>query len=152
MFGPPQYEHTQAGWLRWLMYGLVAVLSGVLYFNPSDPVLQILMPSMAAVFLLLSFTFGDLTVRDECEELVIEFGPLHLIRKRVPYAEILRVSTGRTTFLNGWGIHYTSGGWLWNLSGFDCVQLDLKGNRKLRIGTDEPAKLLDFLRSRVPPA
>lgn len=150
MFGPPQYEHTQIGWMRWLMYALFAVMLGVLYLNPADPVLQILMPSLALVFLALAFTFGDLTVRDESEELVVEFGPLHIARKRVPYDEILGVSTGRTTFMDGWGIHYTGGGWLWNLSGYDCVVLELKGKRKLRIGTDEPVKLCEFLSTKSP--
>jgi hypothetical protein len=136
--------------MHWMMYSLVIAALGWLYFNPGVPLLQILLPSLSVLFLGLAFTFRDLTVRDECEELVIEFGPVNLLRKRVPYADIVKISTARTTFIDGWGIHYRSGIWLWNVSGFDCVQLDLKGGRKLRIGTDEPEKLCEFLRARVP--
>lgn len=149
MFGPPEYAHTQSGWIRWLMYGVAGIELVALAFAYRDPLLRVLLPAMALLFVLMAFIFGELTVRDDCEDLVVEFGPLHLLRKRVAYAEMLGVSTGRTTFWEGWGIHYNRHGWLWNVSGFDCVQVDLKGNRKVRIGTDDPEKLCEFLRSRV---
>ncbi len=43
----------------------------------------------------------------------------------------------------GWGIR----GWLWpkmwiyNVSGFDAVEIKLKNGKMYRIGTDEPKKL-----------
>ena len=38
-----------------------------------------------------------------------------------------------------------SGGWTWNLWGFDCVDVYLTRGRKLRIGTDDPIALAAFL-------
>ncbi len=46
-----------------------------------------------------------------------------------------------TTFLQGWGIHYTSRGWLYNVSGFRAVAVKLKSGKQFLLGTDEPAQL-----------
>jgi hypothetical protein len=40
------------------------------------------------------------------------------------------------------------GGWVWNLSGWDCVVLQLR-NGVLRIGTDEPETLAQFVRLKI---
>jgi hypothetical protein len=132
------------------MYVIAVPMLVVLCFNLNDPVLSIALPSLAALFLALSFMFSHLTVRDESEKLVIEFGPLHLFRKRVAYADINEVLTMQSGIIDGWGIHYMPGrGWIWNISGFDCVMLKLKDNRQLRIGTDDPAGLCAFLRTKI---
>jgi hypothetical protein len=41
----------------------------------------------------------------------------------------------------GWGIRWIPGGWLWNVSGLDGVELVLVNNRRFRVGTDEPEQL-----------
>ena len=59
------------------------------------------------------------------------------------------VEPGRSSLLDGWGIHYFPGrGWTYNLWGFDCVVLRMK-KKTLRVGTDDPDGLLEFLQSRV---
>ena len=150
MFGPPVYEHTQRGWIHWLLYAITVPMLVAFYFNLNDPVARIALPSLVALFVALSFMFNQLTVRDESEELVVEFGPLHLFRKRVAYADLTQVETARSRLIDGWGIHYGPGeGWIWNISGYDCVRLTLKNNRKLRIGTDDPEGLCTFLRTKI---
>ena len=42
----------------------------------------------------------------------------------------------------GWGIRLSPHGWLFNVSGFDAVELEMANGVKYRIGTDEPDKLL----------
>jgi hypothetical protein len=37
---------------------------------------------------------------------------------------------------------------LWNIGGFDCVRV-VMGSRAIRIGTDDPGGLLEFLRKKV---
>ena len=55
------------------------------------------------------------------------------------YDQIADVQIGRSTLIDGWGIHRTPGrGWIWNIHGFRCVELDLHDGSRLRIGTDEP--------------
>jgi len=47
----------------------------------------------------------------------------------------------------GRGIKLTPHGWLFNVSGFDAVEIQLKNGRKYRIGTDEPDALLAAIES-----
>ena len=46
-----------------------------------------------------------------------------------------------THWIYGWGIRWIPGGWLWNVSGLDGVELALVSGRRFRIGTDEPEQL-----------
>ena len=69
---------------------------------------------------------------------------------RVRYADVETVEPARSNFLDGWGIHGFPGrGTIWNVHGFDCVELRLKSGRRLRLGTDDQAGLLEHLRSRI---
>jgi len=80
----------------------------------------------AAILALCGLAFGSLTIRDEGEYLAIRFGPLPVLCKRIRYADITGVETGRTKLIDGWGIHYMPGrGWTYNLWGYDCVKLTL---------------------------
>jgi len=49
-----------------------------------------------------------------------------LFRRTIRYDDIISAEIGRTTILDGWGIHMSlRGGWVWNLWGRDCVVLQL---------------------------
>jgi len=94
---------------------------------------------------LLSFCFRTLTVRDGGDALQIRFGPIPLFQRRVPYALIDAVRPGRSTLMDGWGVHWAPGrGWTWNLWGRDCVECSCAG-KTLRIGSDDCAELTRFL-------
>jgi len=142
------YHHTQKGPWGLLCYVLaVAFLVAALYL----PVLalQITFLVTALFLLLLGASLGHLTVEDEGDRLAIRFGPFPLFRRRILYDDILEVATGKTTFLEGWGIHWSPwGGWVWNIWGYDCIVLRLKRG-KLKIGTDDVEGLVAFLRGRI---
>ena len=70
----------------------------------------------------------------------MRFGP-GWPRKTVRLADIAAAEVTRTTFLEGWGVHRTRRGWLYNVSGFDAVLLRLANGRTLMVGTDEPRRL-----------
>ena len=93
------------------------------------------------VFLML---FGMLTVEIDESHLRFRFG-IGLIRKRIPLAEIVEARPVRTTWADGWGIHYTARGWLYNVSGWDAVEITLASGQRLRLGTDEPQRLTQAL-------
>lgn len=93
--------------------------------------------------------FGSLTIRDEGEWLALRYGPLPVLRKRIRYADITSVEAGRTSIIDGWGIHYIPGrGWTYNLWGFGCARLTL-GRKVIRIGSDDVDNLVRFLRGKV---
>jgi hypothetical protein len=59
------------------------------------------------------------------------------------------VAAARSSWIDGWGIHYIPGrGMTYNLWGFDCVEIDMNG-RTVRVGTDDPEGLTDFLKGRI---
>jgi hypothetical protein len=89
--------------------------------------------------------FLSLTVEIDGATLTVKFGP-GLIRKRIPIAEIERATAVKNPWFIGWGIRWYPGHcWVWNISGLQAVELDLKGGRKFRIGTDEPAALVEAI-------
>ena len=92
--------------------------------------------------------FGSLTISDEGDCLALRFGPLPLLRKTIRYADITGVAIGRTSVVDGWGIHYFPGrGWTYNLWGFACVKLKL-GRKIIRVGTDDAEGLAEFLKQK----
>ncbi|MGA2618073.1 MAG: hypothetical protein ABSF26_10720 [Thermoguttaceae bacterium] len=142
------YHHTQKGPWGLLLYVLAAVFLTVSWYLP---VLALRITFLAAglPMFLLAASFQHLTVADEGNQLAIRFGPFPLLRKRIWYDDIRDVEKGRTTFLDGWGIHWNPwGGWVWNIWGRDCVVIRLKRGT-IKVGTNDPDGLVAFLRKRI---
>lgn len=111
----------------------------------SEPVIAIVLRLSGCLLFLFALCFRSLTVSDEGERLSIRFGPIPLFRKSIAYADITRVEPGKSSFVDGWGIHYLPGrGWTYNLWGYDCVVV-YPGRKIIRIGTDDVENLVDFL-------
>ena len=72
-----------------------------------------------------------------------------MIKKSFRLEEIQDAQIVRNPWYYGWGARWIPRGWLYNVSGFDAVELQLKGHRRFRIGTDEPEQLLAAVREAV---
>jgi hypothetical protein len=131
------YRHTQPGWV------IVAVLAAAaLVVTASLPREAMGAARVPLVLLgLVLLLFLALTVEIDLESLRVWFGP-GVIRKRIPLAEIKSWRAVRNPWYGGWGIRVGPRGVLWNVAGFDAVELDLPGGRHFRIGTDEPEALI----------
>ena len=99
---------------------------------------------------LVPLQFGWLTVSLSDQAIHVRFG-VGLIRRRIPIADVQSVQAVRNAWYYGWGIRLTPHGWLWNVAGLDAVELELKGGRRFRIGTDEPGALEAAIRRALPP-
>ena len=145
----PGYFHTQkAPWFL-LLYTFGVLFLGVAWPVRGGPVACVVFPVAGTFMLLLGASFQHLTVTDEGDRLAIRFGPLPLFQRRIRYKDVEKVEVGRTTVLDGWGIHMSlRGGWVWNIWGRDCVVIDLQRGT-LRVGTDDPEILAQFLRTKV---
>jgi len=152
---PPavQYHHTQPGHtIRLGILASLAPLLVVMLVAPDVPesawfpeaVYAVIVCSLLAAAVL----FWSLTVEVTETDLVFRFGP-GLVRKRIPLSEMADVEPTRTSFWNGWGIHWTRRGWLYNVSGFDAVLVRLVTGKSLLIGTDEPQALADAIHSGI---
>jgi hypothetical protein len=143
------YRHTQRGYWHLLLNAL-GVLMMTLALLSSEPVpFRLLFVGMGTLFLIVGCSFHRLTVEDRGDRLGIRFGPIPLFRRSIRYGDIREVEVGRTLLLDGWGIHWSPrGGWVWNLWGRDCVVIRLRRGT-LRVGTDEPELLANFLKQRI---
>ena len=141
-----RYEHTQYGPWSFLLavFGMAAILGG--WAAGEEPVVAVVLPAAGALMLLLGLSFRHLTVADGGDHLAVRFGPLPLFRRRIRYADIQSVEVGQTTFLDGWGIHMTPDGWLYNVGGSGAVELTFDSGSKVRIGSDEPSRLMAAIR------
>jgi hypothetical protein len=137
------YRHTQIGWTIIIPADIAAIVAVYFGITSSEPF------AVIAFFLLiiLTYLFYGLTVIGTRETLEIRFG-IGIIRKRFNLSDIATAESYRTAFWDGWGIRYYSGGWIYNVSGFDAVRLTMTDGKHYIIGTDEPRKLLGFLEKR----
>jgi len=144
------YEHTQRAPLHWLLHILAVGMTATACASFSAaPFVTLILGPVSVMFCLLGLMFAHLTVYGEDDSLVVKYGPLRLFGTRVSYADIASVQSARSALIDGWGIHCIPGrGWTFNLWGYDCVELVVKG-RMLRIGTDDVENLVQFLNSRL---
>lgn len=132
------YQHTQFGTAIVVALGLfLGFLTGV------SSIVGWVAGSLAlAAFLIAAgLLFYQLEVQVGAGELRLRFG-VGLIHRRFALADIQAARAVRNRWLNGWGIHYLTRGWLYNVNGWDAVEIELAGGAVHRIGTDEPAALL----------
>ena len=134
---PLRYRHTQFGTVIVVSLLLSAVLFAGLGLMTGLTPLAVIGPALMTMFLALFFS---LTVEIDATHLSFRFG-IGLIRKRVPLAEIVEAQPVRNHWLYGWGIHRTPHGWLYNVSGWEAVEITLASGKRLRLGTDEPRRL-----------
>ena len=143
------YRHVQHAPLCLLLYVLAVVFLVLGLVMNTEPPIPWLFPPIGLFMLVLAASFHHLTVEDTADRLCVRFGPIPLFRRTIRYDDIICAEIGRTTMLDGWGIHMSlRGGWVWNLWGRDCVVLQLRKGI-LRVGTDDAENLAEFLRGRI---
>ena len=143
------YHHTQKGPWSLLVYAIGIAFFIARWYLPPVPGLDITFLVTGLFMLLLGASFHHLVVADEGSQLAIRFGPFPLFRRRIWYDDVREVKMGRTTVLDGWGIHWNPwSGSVRNIWGRDCVVLRLKRG-KLKVGTDDPQGLAEFLKYRI---
>jgi hypothetical protein len=138
------YTHTQVGYVTLgVTAGALALLAGV-----APTWRAFAQPGMVAATLALvagGVLFATLTVRIEGDRLVWFFGP-GFWRNECDLRAVERVEVVRQHALEGWGIRYTTRGWLYNVSGRRTVEITTEGTA-FRLGTDEPERLAAALRA-----
>lgn len=149
MSNQSSYRHAQHAPLCLLVYvpAITFLLLG--WVMQTQPPIPWLFPPIGLLLLLLAGSFHQLMVEDQIDRLSVRFGPIPLFRRTIRYDDILSAEVGRTTILDGWGIHMSSrGGWVWNLWGRDCVVLQLRKGL-LRVGTDDAENLAKFIQQKI---
>jgi hypothetical protein len=97
----------------------------------------------SALLLAAAYTFHALTVSTDDVGIRVSFAGKRLAPKRtLGWSEVAYATRVKNGCGHGWGMHALARGWLWNIAGFDAVELELKTGRVFRIGTDDPEGLL----------
>lgn len=140
-----RYLHQQIGWVTLLLLLVVALIIYVAFQQTGAAIvgsLALLIP------ILVAFLFGTLTVEVDRERLRIRYG-VGLIRKSWAIRDIASAAAVRNPWYTGWGIRLLPSGVVYNVGGFDAVEVTMESGKRFRIGTDEPAELERAIRARV---
>ena len=151
------YENTQPGTIIRLLtggwvafFGVLAVLMLALGENEAAIALGCIIMMLVVIHGIVFAFFHSLTVRISQSDIALSFG-VGLIQRRYRIEDISSVRTVQNRWYNGWGIRKIRDGWLFNVSGFDAVEIQLKNERKCRIGTNQPKELLAAVESAITP-
>ena len=98
--------------------------------------------SIMALILFILASLTILTTSIDENYLRIKFG-YGIFRKKFSANEIASVAQVKNYWYYGWGIRlwFWPRMWIFNVSGFDAVEIRMKNGKIYRIGTDEPEKL-----------
>ncbi|KAF5413958.1 MAG: hypothetical protein C5S48_10340 [Candidatus Methanogaster sp.] len=140
-----RYQHTQIG------YGIITVFALVLLFLMYLMIVRgfswIVFSSVVILGVSL-VVFATLNVVIEEDVLRIRFGP-GVIRKNFSLKDIESCHVVKNPWYYGWGIHLTTHGWIYNVSGSYGVEIKMKTGKKCRIGTDVPNDLETAIRQSI---
>jgi hypothetical protein len=133
------YNHTQkARLMEFILLALILLFAFILSSTGFEPIAFATM--LLVVMIVISFITLNVTIDDK--SLGIKFG-YGIFRKKFPLNEITSAKTVKNSWYYGWGIRL----WLWpkmwifNVSGYDAVEIKMKDGKIYRIGTDEPKEL-----------
>ncbi|MBD3403021.1 hypothetical protein GF420_09000 [candidate division GN15 bacterium] len=138
------YQRTQYGFALMTPTLLVAfpfLIVGILSENPG-------FIGIGVFFLFVCTLFYKMVVTVGAGEIEIRFG-IGLIKKKIRLEEVLDARPVRNRWWYGWGIRYFPGGFLYNISGLDAVELQMRRRPRYRIGTDDPVGLTGAVQARI---
>jgi hypothetical protein len=136
-----QYKHTQIGYLLIVVFSITTLLVGNLAirtdFHPTAILTLVLM-------ILGLATFATLTVEVNDQAIDLHFG-IGLLRKHFSLKDVQATRAVKNPLYYAWGIHAMPDGWVFNVSGLQAVELQMKNGRKYRIGTDDVQSLANAI-------
>ena len=97
---------------------------------------------LSLLFLLCLACFNKITITITKTTLSFSMG-IGLIKKTYQLSDIKSCTPIKNNIINGWGIRRILGGWLYNVSGFQAIELQFKNENKIiRIGTNKPDEVV----------
>ena len=139
------YKHTQVGRLMIFVFVFTSLLFAVIFTAGKEEMNLGMLALMLHVLFIIG-SFGTLTITVDHEYLRIKFG-YGIFHKKFKLSEIVSAKAARHHWYHGWGIRYwiPSGMWIFNVSGWDVVEIEMTTGKKYRIGSDEVERLAEVL-------
>lgn len=143
-----------AGWIRAIMWSAIALSCYPLLAGWGSglpfPQRVLVVSAVVAVAVGVEVLLGGLTVLVQETMIFMHLGSVPLIRRSVPFSEIVSAESVRYQPIRefgGWGVR----GWgkrkAWSARGNQAVALTLEGDRLLLIGSDHPRRLEERIRA-----
>jgi len=142
------YKHTQIGYLMIFITLAVLVLFTWVhitaraeppsFYSGTNFAVSAIMALI--LFILASFTTLTTFIDEDCLRVKFGYG---IFRKKFLLSDIVSAKQVKNHWYYGWGIRL----WLWpkmwiyNVSGFDAVEIIMRNGKIYRIGTDVPKEL-----------
>jgi len=150
------YKHTQIGYLMLVVALAVMVLFVWVYITASaEPPSYDSGPNFAvtvimALILIILASFATLTASIDENCLRIKFG-YGIIAKTFPLNQIVSVQAVKNYWYYGWGVKvwFWPYMWIYNVSGFDAVEIIMRNGKIYRIGTDTPSELEAVIKQAI---
>ncbi len=131
------------GYLILVISLIIVLLIGFIFIQTNFDLTAI---GIMVIFLLLLSAFMTLTIMIDDQYLHVKFG-YGIFKKRLLLENIVSAQAVKNHWYYGWGIRF----WFWprmtifNVSGFDAVELKMKDGKNFRIGTDDVQTLQDTI-------
>ena len=146
-----KYVEEQFGWIMNGSLLLVTFLILLLFlFKIGDNPLGVFSLLFAVGIILLVFLmFFKLKITIEEKYIVVSFG-IGIVKSKFLIEDIATIKRVKNPWYLGWGIHYFNNGILYNIQGFEAVELSFKNKKKLvRIGVSSRSKILQEIERRI---
>jgi len=142
------YKHTQIGYLTLVVMLVVLVLFAWVHITAlAEPTSVDSGPNFAvtaimALILFILASFATLTASIDENYLRIKFG-YGIFARKFALNQIASVQAVKNRWYYGWGMRvwFWPYMWIYNVSGFDAVEIIMKNGKVYRIGTDVPSEL-----------
>ncbi|MFZ6656432.1 hypothetical protein [Undibacterium sp. TJN19] len=147
----PVYLERQWIVMIWIILPLVTLFSlgtQLLAGVHIDTGLMLIAP---LVNLLVLTLLGRMTLSIDATHLRWSFGLFGWPAWNVALADIATAGATTTRWIEGRGIKKTSQGMLYNASGNAAIRITLRNGTSLRLGTQDPQRLLSYLLPRLAP-
>ena len=137
------YQHTQIGYVLIVALGAATLMIVRLLFVTNFNLGAILVLAVMALCLL---AFATLTVQVTERDIHLRFG-IGFLQRHFALKDIQSYRAVRNPWYYAWGIHAIPGGWIFNVSGWEAVELQMKNGSRYRIGTNDVQSLMEAIGS-----
>ncbi len=100
------------------------------------------------LFILASFATLSASIDENCLRIKFGYG---IFAKMFPLNQIASVQSVKNHWYYGWGVRvwFWPYMWIYNVSGFDAVEIIMRNGKIYRIGTDTPGELEAALKQAI---
>jgi hypothetical protein len=150
------YKHTQIGYLMIIVTLAVLALFAWAQITaraepPSvDSGTNLLVTAVMVLILFILASFTALTTSIDEKYLRIKFG-YGIFKKKFLLSEIVSTKQTKNHWYCGWGIRFWFWPrmWIYNVSGFDAVEIVMRNGKIYRVGTDTPSELEKAIKQAI---